>query len=205
MAQMKPDEIRLFFSRLRDSMPAPKSELEYDNPYQLLVAVVLSAQATDAGVNRATEPLFQIIKTPGEMVALGERKLIGYIKSIGLFRTKAKNVIALSRLLIEKHGGQVPAVSGEEERRDRLGARHQELSSEASRWNIPKQALAIRISRRSQGTTVRAEDEMPYPTASLPGQVPASSGRDVPKADLSPYVSGGDGASVRRHSQSRNL
>ena len=82
--------------------------MEHLNPYTLLVAVVLSAQATDVGVNRATTPLFEKIKTPAQMVALGEKKLIGYIKTIGLFRMKAKNVIALSRLLIEKHGGEVP-------------------------------------------------------------------------------------------------
>jgi endonuclease-3 len=105
---MKPAEIGIFFTRLRQSIPEPETELEYHNVYQLLVAVVLSAQATDAGVNRATKPLFEEIKTPAEMVALGERKLIGYIKTIGLYRTKAKNVIALSRLLIERHGGEVP-------------------------------------------------------------------------------------------------
>ena len=109
MALMTPAEIQLFFTRLRQSIPAPKTELEYDTVYQLLVAVVLSAQATDASVNRATQPLFEKVKTPAQMVALGERKLIGYIKSIGLYRTKAKNVIALSRLLIEKHGGDVPS------------------------------------------------------------------------------------------------
>ena len=108
MALMTPAEIQLFFTRLRQSIPAPKTELEYDTVYQLLVAVVLSAQATDVGVNRATQPLFEKVKTPAQMVALGERKLIGYIKSIGLYRTKAKNVIALSRLLVEKHGGEVP-------------------------------------------------------------------------------------------------
>jgi endonuclease-3 len=108
MPLMKPAEIQIFFTRLRQSMPEPKTELEYDNVYHLLVAVVLSAQATDAGVNRATTPLFKTIKTPAQMVALGEKKLIGYIKTIGLFRTKAKNVIALSRLLIERHGGEVP-------------------------------------------------------------------------------------------------
>jgi endonuclease-3 len=89
-------------------MPEPETELEYDNFYQLLVAVVLSAQATDVGVNRATTPLFKFIKTPQQMVALGEKKLIDHIKTIGLFRTKAKNVIALSHLLIERHGGEVP-------------------------------------------------------------------------------------------------
>ena len=97
MALMKPAVIPEFFARLKKAMPEPETELEYDNVYQLLVAVVLSAQATDAGVNRATEPLFKIVKTPQQMLALGEKKLIGYIKTIGLFRTKAKNVIALSR------------------------------------------------------------------------------------------------------------
>ncbi len=108
MPLMKPAEIQEFFRRLRESMPEPETELEYDNVYQLLVAVVLSAQATDAGVNRAAKPLFEKIKTPAQMVALGEKKLIDYIKTIGLYRTKAKNVIALSRLLVEKHGGEVP-------------------------------------------------------------------------------------------------
>ena len=108
MALMKQAVIPEFFARLKKAMPEPKTELEYDNVYHLLVSVVLSAQATDVGVNRATTPLFKIVKTPAQMVALGERKLIGYIKTIGLFRMKAKNVIALSRLLIEKHGGEVP-------------------------------------------------------------------------------------------------
>jgi endonuclease-3 len=113
MALMKQAVIPEFFARLKKAMPEPKTELEYDNVYHLLVSVVLSAQATDVGVNRATTPLFKIIKTPAQMVALGERKLIGYIKTIGLFRMKAKNVIALSRLLIEKHGGEVPRTHAE--------------------------------------------------------------------------------------------
>jgi endonuclease-3 len=108
MALMKPPIIPEFFARLKKAMPEPETELEYDNVYQLLVAVVLSAQATDVGVNRATEPMFRIIKTPEQMLALGEKKLIGYIKTIGLFRTKAKNVMGLSKLLVENHGGEVP-------------------------------------------------------------------------------------------------
>ena len=108
MALMKPAVIPEFFARLKKAIPEPVTELEYDSVYQLLVAVVLSAQATDAGVNRATEPLFKIVKTPQQMLKLGEKKLIGYIKSIGLFRTKARNVIALSKILVEKHGGEVP-------------------------------------------------------------------------------------------------
>src|SRR5215469_16083760 len=108
MALMKPAVIPEFFARLKQAIPEPETELEYENLYHLLVAVVLSAQATDASVNKATEPLFKFVKTPTDMVALGERKLIGYIKTIGLFRTKAKNVIALSKLLIERHGSEVP-------------------------------------------------------------------------------------------------
>ncbi len=113
MALMKTAVIPEFFARLRKAMPEPETELEYDNVYQLLVAVVLSAQATDVGVNRATGPLFKVVKTPAQMVALGEAKLIDHIKTIGLFRTKAKNVIALSRLLLERHGGEVPRTHAE--------------------------------------------------------------------------------------------
>ena len=101
-------EIDEFFARLKKSIPEPKTELESVNPYTLLVAVVLSAQATDKGVNRATEPLFKTVDTPQKMVALGEARLREAIKTIGLYRTKARNVIALSKMLIEKHGGQVP-------------------------------------------------------------------------------------------------
>ena len=108
MALMKPAVIPEFFARLKKAMPEPETELEYENVYHLLVAVVLSAQATDVGVNRATGPLFKFVKTPADMLALGEKKLIGYIKTIGLFRTKAKNVMGLSQLLIERHGGEVP-------------------------------------------------------------------------------------------------
>ncbi len=101
-------EIEDFFARLKKTIPEPKTELNSVNPYTLLVAVVLSAQATDKGVNKATEPLFKIADTPQKMVALGEAKLTDYIKTIGLYHMKAKNVIALSKLLLERHGGEVP-------------------------------------------------------------------------------------------------
>ena len=106
---LKPDQIAAFFKALKKKIPEPKGELEYINPYTLLVAVVLSAQATDASVNKATEPLFRIADTPEKMLKLGEARLKGFIKTIGLFNTKAKNVIRLSEILIEKHGGHVPA------------------------------------------------------------------------------------------------
>jgi endonuclease-3 len=97
-----------FFARLKKLDPAPKTELEYTNPYTLLVAVALSAQATDKGVNKATKALFQKISTPQQMLALGEEKLTDAIKTIGLYRGKAKNVIAAAKILVEKHNGQVP-------------------------------------------------------------------------------------------------
>ena len=101
-------EIAEMFDRFARAEPEPKGELESVNTYTLLVAVVLSAQATDEGVNRATARLFQLADTPEKMVAMGEDRLIEHIRSIGLYRTKAKNVIALSRVLIEQHGGEVP-------------------------------------------------------------------------------------------------
>jgi endonuclease-3 len=109
---MKPltkKEIVAFYGALANAMPEPKGELDYVNPYTLLVAVVLSAQATDKGVNKATGPLFAVADTPEKMVALGVERVRDYIKTIGLFNTKAKNVIALSENLISRHNSVVPA------------------------------------------------------------------------------------------------
>jgi endonuclease-3 len=103
-----PAVVEEIFARFQRAMPEPKGELEYVNPFTLLVAVVLSAQATDAGVNKATRPLFKVADTPQKMLALGEDKVRDYVKTIGLFRTKAKNVVELSRQLIERFGGEVP-------------------------------------------------------------------------------------------------
>ncbi len=108
MAGMTKAEIDAFFESMAARDPAPKGELDYLNPFTLLVAVVLSAQATDVGVNKATGPLFAVADTAAKMLALGEARLRDTIKSIGLYNTKAKNVIALSRMLIEQHGGEVP-------------------------------------------------------------------------------------------------
>lgn len=106
---MKKADVAAFFAALAENDPHPETELESVNPYTLLVAVALSAQATDAGVNKATRRLFAEVTTPAEMVALGEEALRDRIKTIGLFNTKAKNVIALSEALIRDHGGEVPA------------------------------------------------------------------------------------------------
>ena len=106
---MTEDQVFEFFRRLAEDNPAPETELEFINPYTLLVAVVLSAQATDAGVNKATRRLFAIASTPEQMVALGEEQVREHIKTIGLFNTKARNVIALSQALIDEHRSEVPA------------------------------------------------------------------------------------------------
>ena len=108
VTRWSPEEVEEAFRRFHAASPEPKGELHYVNPYTLLVAVVLSAQATDAGVNKATRPLFAEVDTPQKMVALGEERLRDAIKTIGLYRNKAKNVIALSERLLAEHNGEVP-------------------------------------------------------------------------------------------------
>ena len=105
---MNPQKRREIFERFRAANPHPKTELVYRTPFELLVSVVLSAQATDKSVNLATEKLFPVANTPGKILEMGEEKLTGYIKTIGLFRTKAKNVIGLSKIILEAYGGEVP-------------------------------------------------------------------------------------------------
>ncbi len=105
---MKKADIYELFHRLSENNPEPETELNYVNPYTLLVAVALSAQATDIGVNKATKALFEQVTTPEEMLALGEEGLKGHIKTVGLFNTKAKNVIKAAEMLVAEHGGEVP-------------------------------------------------------------------------------------------------
>jgi len=105
---MNPAKRRAIYEKLRQLNPHPTTELAYSTPFELLVAVVLSAQATDRSVNAATRVLYKVANTPAAMVKLGEERLTEYIKTIGLFRTKARNVIRLSQLLLERHGGEVP-------------------------------------------------------------------------------------------------
>ena len=118
---MTRDQVFEFYRRLAEANPSPTTELEYTNPYTLLVAVVLSAQATDVGVNLATRNLFAHVSTPEQMVALGEESLRDQIKTIGLFNTKAKNVIALSEALIRDHGSKVPTTREELEQLPGVG------------------------------------------------------------------------------------
>ena len=105
---MTPQAVERFYARLQSANPHPKGELRWHNPYTLLVAVILSAQATDRGVNKATSSLFERIRTPEEMLALGEEGLTRHIRSIGLFNTKARNILATSRILVERHDSKVP-------------------------------------------------------------------------------------------------
>ena len=113
MTLLSEQEMIKAFRRWRDANPAPESELEYVNPFTLLVAVVLSAQTTDKGVNKATGPLFKVADTPQKMLALGEEGLISYIKTIGLYKNKAKHVMGLSQKLIDDFGGEVPGTREE--------------------------------------------------------------------------------------------
>ncbi|WP_310531435.1 endonuclease III [Novosphingobium sp.] len=110
---MTRDQIFEFFRRLAEANPSPETELLFGNAYQLVVAVALSAQATDVGVNKATRALFRAVQTPQQMLDLGEEGLREHIKTIGLFNTKAKNVIALSQLLVDEFGGEVPSTREE--------------------------------------------------------------------------------------------
>jgi endonuclease-3 len=105
---MKDADIEPFFATLQAANPQPASELEFSTVFELLTAVLLSAQATDAGVNKATRRLFPVANTPAQILALGEERLMGYIQTIGLYRTKAKNLLATCRILLEQHGGRVP-------------------------------------------------------------------------------------------------
>ena len=118
---MKKAEVFEFYRRLAESNPAPETELEYVNPYTLLVAVALSAQATDVGVNKATRSLFAKVKTPEAMLELGEEGLKQHIKTIGLYNTKAKNVIAAARILVDEFGGEVPRERDQLERLPGVG------------------------------------------------------------------------------------
>ena len=118
---MNRTKIREVFSRLRAANPAPRSELEFSSPFELLIAVILSAQATDKSVNLATRELFRVANTPQGMLALGQEGLERYIKRIGLYRTKAKNILAACRLLVEAHGGEVPRTREELERLPGVG------------------------------------------------------------------------------------
>ncbi|WGW04401.1 endonuclease III [Tropicibacter oceani] len=138
--------IRAIFTRFQQAEPEPKGELNHVNAYTLVVAVALSAQATDAGVNKATEKLFQIAYTPEKMLALGEEGLIEHIKTIGLFRQKAKNVIKTARILVEQYGGDVPCSRAALESLPGVGRKTANVVLNMW-WHYPAQAVDTHIFR----------------------------------------------------------
>src|SRR5688572_4700677 len=157
-------EIETMFARLKALNPSPKTELEYTTPYELLVAVTLSAQATDVGVNKATRRLFPVANTPEAIAALGEEGLKRYINTIGLYNAKAANVVAMAKLLIERHGGEVPQTREELEALPGVGRKTANVVLNTA-FGQPTMAVdthIFRVSNRTglaQGKDVRAVEE----------------------------------------------
>ena len=165
-------ELTAIFCRFRDNCPEPKGELNYTNPYTLLVAVVLSAQATDVGVNKATERLFRIVETPEQMVRLGESKLREHIKTIGLYRGKAKNVIGLSRILIDEYGGEVPCSRDELVRLPGVGRKTANVVLSIA-FGVPTIAVDTHIFRISNRLGIAEADTPEAVEALLERRIPA--------------------------------
>jgi endonuclease-3 len=163
---VNPQKRAEIFCRLREANPKPTTELEYKSPFQLLIAVILSAQATDAGVNKATRHLFPVAGTPATMLALGEEKLKKYISTIGLFNAKAKNVIATCALLIERHGGEVPRTRAELEALPGVGRKTANviLNTVFGEATFAVDTHIFRVANRTglaPGKTVRAVEDKP--------------------------------------------
>ncbi|MDH5188785.1 MAG: endonuclease III [Rhodospirillaceae bacterium] len=148
---MKKADIEKFFSRLREIEPHPKSDLNWTNPFTLLVAVVLSAQSTDVGVNKATKKLFKKIDSPEKMIKLGEAGLKQHIKTIGLYNTKAKNVIKLSQMLVNEHDGQVPRSREDLQKLPGVGRKTANVVLNVC-WGEPTMAVDTHIFRVSNRT-----------------------------------------------------
>ena len=163
---MSESRVIQIFSRLRQANPSPKTELEYKNTYTLLVAVLLSAQSTDKGVNKATKPLFAKVDTPQKMLALGEAGLKEYVKTIGLYNTKAINIIALSKILVEVHDGQVPESREALEKLPGVGRKTANVVLHVAfgQPTIPVDTHIFRVARRlgfSNGNTpLKVEDDL---------------------------------------------
>ncbi|HEY2395126.1 MAG TPA: endonuclease III [Rudaea sp.] len=161
---MNPHKRAEVFRRLREADPKPTTELEYASPFQLLIAVILSAQATDVGVNKATRRLFPLAGTPAAILALGEEKLKRYISTIGLYNAKAKNVLATCALLIERHGGEVPRTRGELEALPGVGRKTANviLNTAFGEATIAVDTHIFRVANRTglaPGKTVRAVED----------------------------------------------
>lgn len=151
--QMDYHRIRAVFERFHAANPAPKGELEHVNAFTLLVAVTLSAQATDAGVNRATRPLFEIADTPDKMLELGEEGLIEHIRTIGLYRNKARNVMKLSRILAEEYGGKVPSSRAALQALPGVGRKTANVVLNMW-WGLPAQAVDTHVFRVGNRTGI---------------------------------------------------
>lgn len=164
--------IREIFTRFAAAEPEPKGELEHVNAFTLLVAVALSAQATDAGVNKATRALFALADTPAKMLALGEEALTGHIRTIGLFRTKAKNVMKLSRILAEEFGGEVPSSRAALQTLPGVGRKTANVV--LNMWfHLPVQAVDTHIFRIGNRTGIAPGKTVEAVEAALEDQVPA--------------------------------
>lgn len=151
--QLDYQTIRAIFERFREAEPEPRGELEHVNAFTLVVAVALSAQATDAGVNKATRTLFPLADTPEKMLALGEEGVIEHIKTIGLYRNKAKNVIKLSRILVEQYGGEVPNSRAALESLPGVGRKTANVVLNMW-WHFPAQAVDTHIFRVANRTGI---------------------------------------------------
>ncbi len=164
--------IREIFARFQAAEPEPKGELEHVNAYTLLVAVALSAQATDKGVNRATRALFEIADTPEKMLALGEEGLIEHIRTIGLFRTKARNIIKMARILVEDYGGQVPSSRAALESLPGVGRKTANVVLNMW-WGQPTQAVDTHIFRVGNRTGIAPGKDVVAVERAIEDHVPA--------------------------------
>ncbi|WP_289041826.1 endonuclease III [uncultured Aliiroseovarius sp.] len=165
-------QIRAIFDRFHEAEPEPKGELEHVNAYTLVVAVALSAQATDVGVNKATRALFKIADTPEKMLALGEEGLTEHIKTIGLFRQKAKNVIKLSRILVDEYGGEVPNSRAALQSLPGVGRKTANVVLNMW-WGVPAQAVDTHIFRVGNRTGIAVGKDVNAVERAIEDHVPA--------------------------------
>ena len=171
-AQLDYAMISEIFRRFRQAEPEPKGELHHVNAYTLLVAVALSAQATDKGVNRATEALFRVVDTPQKMLDLGEEGLVEHIRTIGLFRNKAKNVMKLSRILVEEYGGAVPSSRAALQGLPGVGRKTANVVLNMW-WRMPAQAVDTHIFRVGNRTGIAAGKDVVAVERAIEDNVPA--------------------------------
>jgi endonuclease-3 len=171
-AQLDYHTIREIFARFRAAEPEPKGELEHVNAYTLLVAVALSAQATDAGVNKATRRLFEVADTPQKMLELGEEGLIEHIRTIGLYRNKAKNVMKLSRILVEDYGGEVPSSRAALQSLPGVGRKTANVVLNMW-WRYPAQAVDTHIFRLANRSGIAPGKDVLAVERAIEDQVPA--------------------------------